>query len=148
MKITLLWIGKTKEPYIREGIKKYLTFLKSYTSITVIELKEEKGRLPVQVIKEREGQRILDKTHNYIVLDERAQLYSSLEFAEFIKKNSNLPLMFVIGGPFGLSDSVKNKARTRISLSPLTFTHEMTRLIFLEQLYRAFTIINNKSYHY
>ena|SRR3990172_5739135 len=148
MKITLLWIGKTKESYIREGIKKYLKLLKSYATVTIIELKEEKGRLPMAVIKEREGQRILDKAHNYVVLDEHAREFTSHEFAEFIEKNSTTSLEFVIGGHFGLSQEVLQKAYSGLALSRLTFTHEMTRLIFLEQIYRAFTIISNKTYHY
>jgi 23S rRNA (pseudouridine1915-N3)-methyltransferase len=148
MKITLYWVGKTKESFIAKGIEKYLKLLKSYATISVVEIKEEKGRLPVHVIKEREGRRLLDTVHNFIVLDEHASEYSSHEFADFINKNSHSHLKFVIGGAFGISYEVQKKACSGISLSRLTFTHEMARLIFLEQLYRAFTIIRNKTYHY
>jgi 23S rRNA (pseudouridine1915-N3)-methyltransferase len=148
MKITLCWVGKTKDTHIQEGIKKYLTFLKSYASVEIVEIKEEKGTLPVEEIKTREGQRILRQINDFILLDETGHEYTSREFAGFLKSFDSGTVRFVIGGCYGTSDAVHKKAKAMLSLSRLTLTHELSRLILLEQLYRAFTIIHNKKYHY
>jgi len=148
MKIILCWVGKTKDTHIQEGIKKYLTFLRPYASVEVVEIKEEKGTLPVEEIKAREGQRILRQVNDFILLDETGQQFSSVEFARFLKSFESGTVRFVIGGCYGTSDAVHKGAKAILSLSRLTLTHEISRLILLEQLYRAFTIIHNKKYHY
>ena len=148
MKIVLHWVGKTKDVFIRDGIRKYLGFLRPYASVDVIEIKEEKGSFPTQAVKEREGRRILRQVNDFILLDEGGHQYTSRGFAELLKSFEGSVLKFVIGGSFGVSEAVHREAKIILSLSNLTFTHEMSRLILLEQLYRAFTILHNKKYHY
>lgn len=147
MKISLIWVGKTKERSIREGIEKYVGLLHHYSAdIKVTELREEKGCDAGKTVQ-REGERILKLDVPYVLLDERGECMTSVEFADFLQKQRH-PIVFVIGGAFGVSDAVREKAIRRIALSKMTFTHEMARLIFLEQLYRAFTIIHHRGYHH
>jgi 23S rRNA (pseudouridine1915-N3)-methyltransferase len=148
MKITFYWVGKTKEAHIREGIKKYLAFLKPYVSVEVVVIKEEKGALPIEEIKAREGMRILQQVNDFILLDETGHEYTSREFAEFLKSFEGGTVKFVIGGCYGTSHAVHREAKAILSLSKLTLTHEISRFVLLEQLYRAFTILHNKKYHY
>lgn len=144
-KIRLFWPGKTKSEFIREGINEYLKFLKTDAVVEIIEFREGSGSR--QQVIEEESQRLLEKApENFILLDEKGENFSSLEFAQFIKGETCLN--FAIGGVFGLSAQAKEKARHKIALSRMTLTHEMSRLILLEQLYRAFAIIKGKKYHY
>ncbi len=147
MKIKVIWPGKTKEQFILEGVNKYLKLLRPYTDISVIELKEEKGRDNIQKMIEKEGERILKIGAPYTLLDERGAALASGEFAEYISGHTH-PVNFVLGGAYGVSDEVKKTAQNIISLSKMTFTHEMSRLFFIEQLYRAFTIIHKRGYHH
>lgn len=138
MYITILQIGKS-DPYILEGEKEYLKFLKPFAKIETITVNDES-----------QLQKHLKKDQFVIVLERAGKELSSEEFAEHIRKlkNQGQKLIFVIGGPFGLSRETLKKANLLLSFSRMTFTHQMIRLILLEQLYRAFTIISGKKYHY
>jgi 23S rRNA (pseudouridine1915-N3)-methyltransferase len=146
MKIKLMWPGKTKEKFILEGSKKYLNLLRPYADIRVIELKEEKGR-DVPTILRKEGERILKHQTQYALFDEQGENLTTNEFAGYLA-GCESSAAFVFGGAFGVSEEVKQTARKTIALSRMTFTHEMARLFFLEQLYRAFTIIHKRGYHH
>lgn len=146
MKIKVIWPGKTKEQFILEGLKKYLKLLRPYADISIIELKEEKGGDTGKMI-EKEGERILKMQIPYTLLDEKGEALTSREFAEYISEHNPL-VNFVLGGAYGVSAEVKKTAQNTISLSKMTFTHEMSRLFFLEQLYRTFTIIHKRGYHH
>ena len=146
MKIRLIWPGKTKEQFILEGLRKYLKLLRPYADINTIELKEEKGS-DVRKILEKEGERILKLQAPYTLLDEKGESLTSMEFAGYLAE-SRSSVNFVLGGAYGVSEEVKKKARDTISLSRMTFTHEMSRLFFLEQLFRSFTIMNKRGYHH
>jgi 23S rRNA (pseudouridine1915-N3)-methyltransferase len=146
MKIKLIWPGKTKEQFILEGINKYLKLSRPYADISIIEIKEEKGKDAMKTI-EKEGQRILKLQTPYALFDEKGETLTSKEFAEYIGAHQP-SVNFVIGGAYGVSEEVKKTAQGRISLSRMTLTHEMARLFMLEQLYRAFTIMHKKGYHH
>lgn len=143
--VRIVWVGRTKEPYLNEGINRYLKLLKPSSKVSIIEVREERGKgragsLPA------EGKRILRQTQSYILLDDRGKELTSEGFAAFLKDKESID--FVIGGPYGVSGEVREKARETIALSRMTFTHEMARLILLEQLYRASTIIKGREYHH
>jgi len=146
MKIRVIWPGKTKEQFILEGMKKYLTLLRSYADIHITELKEEKGS-DVRKIPEKEGERILKLQVPYTLFDEKGKTLTSKEFAGYIAEHQS-SMNFVLGGAYGVSEEVKKTAQNTISLSRMTFTHEMSRLFSLEQLYRAFTIMHKRGYHH
>jgi len=146
MKIKLVWVGKTKERFIDEGIKRYLNLLKPFGDVSVVEIKEEKGK-DIHRMVEKEGQRILKLPTPYILLDEKGKGYTSAEFAEFLSRRSSTPT-FVIGGAYGASESVRDAAECMVSLSKMTLTHEMARLLLVEQVYRAFTIMHKRGYHH
>ncbi|MEW6738485.1 MAG: 23S rRNA (pseudouridine(1915)-N(3))-methyltransferase RlmH [Nitrospirota bacterium] len=145
MKIRIFWVGKTKERYLIEGINHYLKLLRYMAQISIIEIKDEKGKIRDEALS-LEGRRVLKQTDSYILLDERGKEFSSKDFARYLNDKSSVD--FVMGGAFGVSDEVREKASDTIALSKMTLTHEMTRLVFLEQLYRAMTIIKGKNYHY
>jgi 23S rRNA (pseudouridine1915-N3)-methyltransferase len=146
MKIKVIWVGKTKELFIGEGIRKYSRLIKPYAELIIREIKEEKGKdIPKLVMKE--GERIVNMKIPYVLLDEGGRDLSSVKFAEYIDKRRPA-LNFVVGGPFGVSETVKETAQDRIALSKMTFTHEMARLFLLEQVYRALTIIHKRGYHH
>jgi 23S rRNA (pseudouridine1915-N3)-methyltransferase len=144
-KIKIVWVGKTKERYLAEGINKYLKFLMPMAQISIVEVKEEKGRQNKDALDE-EARKIMRQTRDYYILDERGREFSSVGFAQFLKDKDSID--FVIGGPFGVSAEVKEIAKGSIALSKMTLTHEMARLLFLEQLYRAYTILKGKEYHH
>lgn len=145
MKIRIFWVGKTKERYLIEGINHYLKFLRHMAQISIIEIKDEKGKTRDEAVS-MDGRRVLKQTDSYILLDERGKEFSSKDFARYLKDRGSID--FVMGGAFGVSDEVRGKASDTITLSKMTLTHEMTRLVFLEQLYRALTIIKGKEYHH
>ena len=158
MQITILQIGKTKHDFVQEAEAEYLKRLQAWAKVNVITLKEAStdsdSQSARQKAKDQEGERLIerlpDKTF-LIVLDEIGKQFTSPDFAKIIEKNRDFEganLTFVIGGPFGLSDTVRKRANLILSFSKLTFTHEMIRILLLEQIYRAFTIIFNKTYHY
>jgi len=146
MKIRVIWPGKTKEQFILEGLRKYLKLLRPYADINTIELKEEKGS-DVRKMLEKEGERILKLQVPYTLLDEKGEALTSIEFAAYLAGHQS-PINFILGGAYGVSEEVKKKAHKTLSLSRMTLTHEMSRLFFLEQLYRAFTIMHKKGYHH
>lgn len=156
MKITLISIGKTDEQYILEGIQKYLKRLKHYLAFSTVEIpdiKNVKNMSPV-LQKEKEGKTMLKyipKNAYVIILDEKGKEYGSLEFSDFISRkmlHGISHLCFLIGGPYGFSSEIRERARFSLSLSKLTFSHQMVRLFFVEQVYRAFTIIKGEPYHH
>ena len=156
MKIKLIVVGKTSAKYLLEGEKEYENRLKHYTKFEEIIIQDVKhsGKLSENELKIKEGQLILDKLENIdhvILLDDIGKSYSSIEFANFLqqKMNSGLKsLVFVVGGAFGLSDEVYLRANSKLSLSKMTFSHQMVRLIFKEQLYRGFSILRGEKYHH
>lgn len=155
MQITLIQTGKTRFSYLQEGISDYQSRLKHYINfeeITLPDIKNAKS-LSFAEIKKKEGEqllKIIDKSSFLILLDEKGKQSSSEEFAEFIRKsmNSGRDIVLVIGGAFGFSEEVYNRANDKISLSKMTFSHQLVRLIFAEQLYRAMTIIKGEPYHH
>lgn len=156
MKILLLVIGKTDEPYIETGLTKYINRIVHYAPFEVKVIADIKNRkaLSEEQQKKAEGSLILAQLAEndvIVLLDENGKQFTSRQFSQCIeRKMANLSrrIVFVIGGPYGFSDEVYAKADEKISLSPMTFSHQMVRLIFLEQLYRAFTIIKGESYHH
>lgn len=146
MKIRILWVGRTREGWAVEGISKYLKLLRPFVEVELVEIKEEKGKAPVSHIVEAEGRRIMEKATSYILLDERGTKLSSESLGHLLEDQSRME--FVLGGPWGVSEEVKNKAVRTVSLSDMTLTHEMARLLFLEQVYRGFTIITGRKYHH
>ena len=156
MKITLILIGKTTAQYLNEGVNLYEKRIKKYLNfdITIIpELKNTK-KLSVKEQKEKEGKLLLDKiskSDTLILSDEKGKEFSSVKFAGFIENkmiSATKSLVFVIGGPYGFSENVYKRANNKISLSKMTFSHQLVRVLFIEQLYRAFTIINGEPYHH
>ncbi|MGI4020158.1 MAG: 23S rRNA (pseudouridine(1915)-N(3))-methyltransferase RlmH [Janthinobacterium lividum] len=156
MKITLLSIGKTEESYLNEGINIYLKRLKHYIKLEITEIPELKNTkgLSQDQQKVKEAELILKKitsTDYVILLDERGLELSSLQFADLLNKRmlaSTQNLVFVIGGPYGFDNSIYQRANEKLSLSKLTFSHQMVRLFFAEQVYRAFTILKGEPYHH
>lgn len=156
MKITLVSVGKTDRGWVRDGMDIYLSRLEHYTRFALCEIPELKNvsALTRDEIKVREGELILRQVRNtdrVILLDEHGREYSSMEFAGMLEKHiscSGRDLVFVIGGAYGFSKAVYERADALISLSRMTFSHQMVRAIFLEQVYRAFTIIKGEPYHH
>ncbi|HLV41709.1 MAG TPA: 23S rRNA (pseudouridine(1915)-N(3))-methyltransferase RlmH [Brumimicrobium sp.] len=156
MKTKLIYVGKTGKPFLIEGEKEYTKRVKRYTSFETIELpdlKNSKKRSELE-IKTIEAEAILKKIkpNDYVVLlDEKGSEYSSVEFSEFIQKQFNSGaqgLVFVIGGPYGFSEEVYRRANDKLALSKLTFSHQMVRMFFIEQLYRGLTILKGEPYHH
>lgn len=155
MNITLLMIGNTSEAFVLDGYEVFMKRLKHYIKVKEVvipDVKERKHLSPEQ-IKEREAVVILEKlaSANYsVLLDERGTEFSSVEFSSFLQKSMNAgtrELFFVIGGAYGVAESVKQKVNITVSLSRMTFTHQFIRLLFAEQLYRAMTILKKEPYH-
>lgn len=155
MKIKLIAIGKTDEKYLQDGISKYLDRLKHYISFDLVVINDVKiGSKPNTLLqKEKEAELFFDKIqpNDYVVLlDENGKSFTSVAFAEYVQKrmNASTDVVFLIGGPFGFSDKIYQRANDKISLSKMTFSHQMIRLFFVEQVYRAFTIIKGEKYHH
>jgi 23S rRNA (pseudouridine1915-N3)-methyltransferase len=156
MKIALLQTGKTTEKHISEGVEIYSARIRKYCGFEIITLPDLKNtrNIPVKEQKEREGKKILQsigKDDFVVLLDERGKELSTKEFAEWIEKRSMVPgkrVVFVIGGPWGFSEEVNGMADFRLSLSKMTFPHQLVRLLFVEQVYRAFSIIKGEPYHH
>jgi 23S rRNA (pseudouridine1915-N3)-methyltransferase len=155
MKITLLVTGKTDQHFLKEGIDLYYRRLIHYCDFSVIEIPNMKKAKNIgkEQRKILEGEKILSKVNpekELHLFDEHGINYSSEEFAEFIEKkmlSGTKELIFVVGGPYGFSNEVYRKAVSRISLSRMTFSHQLARLLCIEQIYRAFTIIRGEPYH-
>lgn len=156
MKITLLVIGKTEADYLKKGIDEYVKRLKHYIpfSIQVIPALKNTKNLSEEQQKEKEGDLIfaqLKPTDSLVLLDENGKMFSSVKYANYIQKYmlaGTRNLVFVVGGPYGFSDTIYQKAIDKISLSPMTFSHQMVRLIFAEQIYRGMTILKGEPYHH
>ena len=156
MKITLLTVGKTDKDWVRQGMDIYISRLKHYIPFSVIEIPELKNvsALTKDQIKAREGELILKNikpTDDLILLDERGKEYTSVELAKVIQDKisyAGKDMVYVIGGAYGFSEAVYQRANSKISLSRMTFSHQMVRAIFVEQIYRAFTIMRGEPYHH
>ncbi|HSA78351.1 MAG TPA: 23S rRNA (pseudouridine(1915)-N(3))-methyltransferase RlmH [Nitrospirota bacterium] len=156
MKLRIICMGKTRERFIQEGIQKYLRYLKPYTGIEILELKEEriKDLKEAPIVRKKEAEKIfksLPEGTFLATLDERGEEFTSHEFAGFlnaIMESGTKEIVFVIGGAMGLDEKVTVRANKVIAMSRWTLTHEMARLVLLEQIYRAFTIIKGKTYHH
>jgi len=156
MKIQLLAVGKTTTPYIMAGIDNYVSRLKHYIPFEIRIVADMKNTrcLTEKQQCQAEGELIMDavRSGDYVVLlDERGKEFSSREFAVFMEhRMSTLSrnLVFVVGGPYGFSKDVYDRADYKISLSRMTFSHEMVRLFFVEQIYRAMTILRGEPYHH
>ena len=155
MKIELWYIGKTSFAYLKEGeelyekrLKRYLPFQKTM----IADVKNAKN-MDANLLKTKEGNAVLEKIKSddyFILLDENGRHYSSVDFAEFLEKkmqDTHKRIIFLIGGAFGFSEAVYQRANLKISLSKMTFSHQMIRIFALEQIYRAMTILKNEPYH-
>ena len=156
MQITLLTIGKTDDKRLQGLTDDYVKRLGHYIKFELViipDIKNSKNLSETQQ-KQKEGELILNRlqtSDNVILLDEKGRQYSSLEFSEVLQKQLNSGvkrIVFAIGGPYGFSEEVYQRANTKISLSKMTFSHQMVRLFFVEQLYRGFTILRNEPYHH
>ena len=155
VKLILLTVGKTDVSWVREGLQLYVGRLQHYVKFDLREIPELKGTsaLSEEQIRQKEGAMILKEAGNaeIILLDERGNQYRSLGFASWLQDRLNRggrDICFVIGGAYGFSREVYEKASGKVSLSKMTFSHQMVRTIFAEQLYRAFTIIKGEPYHH
>ena len=155
MKLSLLCIGKLSASWLQEGANDYSHRISRYLPANIDELKEcklgKKG--DHRKIIQQEGEQLLARVPQgayTVALDEKGKLFSSEDFADFLNRNmlnSTPELTFIIGGPYGLSSEIKDKANLKMSLTPMTLTHQMARLILLEQIYRGMTILRNEPYH-
>ncbi|MCC6250919.1 MAG: 23S rRNA (pseudouridine(1915)-N(3))-methyltransferase RlmH [Bacteroidia bacterium] len=156
MKIILLQIGKTTENYLLEGINKYTKRINHYSNFEIITINPGKtnSQNNIQQIKKQDSDLLISKIENndfVVLLDEQGKELSSVNFAAYLENHllkSTKRLVFVIGGAYGFSDELYKRADYTLSLSKLTFSHQMVRLFFVEQIYRAFTIIKGESYHH
>ena len=156
MKIVLFVVGKTKEKYLLEGIYKYQRRIMNYINFEIYEIPNIKNTKNISNsdLMKKEGDLILNKIKNsdyLILLDEKEKMFSSSSFAKKTQSwmlSGKKKIVFVIGGAYGFSEDIYNRANEKISLSRLTFSHQMVRLFFVEQLYRGYTILNNEPYHH
>ena len=149
--IKIITVGQIKEKYLKEAIEEYLKRIKRYTNIEIIEVKDEglvEEEKAIKIESEKIEKYINDKDY-IITLEIEGKEYTSLEFAEKLRtiqiENSNIT--FVIGGSYGLSETIKSKSKLHLSFSKMTFPHQLFRVILLEQIYRSYKINNNESYH-
>ena len=158
MRIRLIAVGKIKDQYLQLGIQEYIKKISRFADVEILEVKDqpiynEKSKEEIEMAKRKEGEAILKltKESDYLInLDLNKKEMKSEEFARFLDAKSQYSgsyLTFIIGGSYGLSDELKKRANDAISLSKMTFLHGMTRLIILEQIYRAYKILNNEVYH-
>lgn len=156
MKIELAVIGKTSIGYLKQGIDEYIKRLKHYVPFEIKYIDDIKNTKNISEDQQKrtEGAKILsllDKSDFAVLLDEHGKEYTSMQYSSYIQKrmlSGVKKVVFVIGGPYGFSQEVYDRANDKISFSKMTFNHEMIRLIFTEQLYRAYTIINHEPYHH
>jgi 23S rRNA (pseudouridine1915-N3)-methyltransferase len=156
MKILLLVIGKTDEKYLIEGMDKYRNRLKHYIGFDYEEIPDIKNRKSLSEAqqKKQEGDLILTKINagdKLVLLDDKGKDYSSISFSKHLQQQMNSGikrLVFVVGGPYGFDASVYAKSQGKLSLSKMTFSHQMIRLFMVEQVYRAMTILKNEPYHH
>jgi 23S rRNA (pseudouridine1915-N3)-methyltransferase len=156
MTVKLIYIGNTGKSFLVEGEKEYVKRLKRYMKFEIIEIPDIKNakKMSPQEVKNKEGIQILSKIKDddrFFLLDEKGSEYNSINFSKFIQKQFNIGgqgIVFVIGGPYGFSEEVYQRATGKLSLSKLTFSHQMIRMFFVEQLYRAMTILKGEPYHH
>lgn len=156
MKILLLVIGKTDEDYLITGIKKYVGRLGHYVSFEMKEIPDIRNRKTLSEDQQKKAESFLllqqlQPGDHVVLLDENGTSYTSVAFAENLEKlmaSGAKRIVFVIGGPYGFAQEVYDKANAKMALSAMTFSHQMIRLIFVEQLYRAFTILKGEPYHH
>ena len=156
MKITFYQIGKTTEAYIQAGENEFIKRIKRYNSFdtNVLPVPKNASKYSFSEQKQLEGEKILKvlaPTDFVVLLDEGGREFTSRKFSSFIEQRMNAAtrnLVFIVGGAYGFSDDVYKRANQKISLSKMTFPHQLVRVIFLEQLYRAFTIMRNEPYHH
>ena len=156
MKILLLVIGKTDEDYLNTGIKKYVGRLGHYVSFELKEIPDIRNRKTLSEDQQKKAESFLllqqlQPGDHVVLLDENGSQYSSVAFSENLEKlmaSGAKRLVFIVGGPYGFAQEVYDKANAKMSLSAMTFSHQMVRLIFVEQLYRAFTILKGEPYHH
>ncbi|MBQ9548372.1 MAG: 23S rRNA (pseudouridine(1915)-N(3))-methyltransferase RlmH [Bacteroidales bacterium] len=156
MRITMLTVGKTDVPWVKEGLDLYVSRLGHYAPFCLLELPALKNvsSLSEKQIKEKEGALILGAlapSDELVLLDERGRALRSLDFARSLQERlsrGGRDLVFAVGGAYGFSQAVYDRADALLSLSPMTFSHQMVRTIFAEQLYRAFTILKGEPYHH
>ena len=156
MKITLVAVGKTEDKYLIEGIEKYLGRLKHYINFSFVIIPDVKNtkHLSEAQQKSKEAELIskqINPGDTVLLLDEKGKKYSSVSFADYLNKQmigSVQHLVFIIGGPYGFDETTYKRSNGSLSLSDMTFSHQMVRLFFVEQLYRAFTILKNEPYHH
>ena len=156
MKIELAVIGKTSIGYLKQGIEEYIKRLKHYVPFEIKYIDDIKNTKNISEDQQKrtEGAKILsllDKSDFVVLLDEHGKEYTSMQYSSYIQKrmlSGTKKVVFVIGGPYGFSQEVYDRANDKISFSKMTFNHAMIRLIVTEQLYRAYTIINHEPYHH
>lgn len=156
MKVMLMAVGRTQSPLMRQGIDIYLDRLRHYLPVEVKIIEDVKASKAVSrnCQKEQEGSAILRSllpSDRVILLDENGKEHTSREFSEMMERQMNSGvkrLVFIVGGPFGFSQDVYSRADGKLSLSRMTFNHEMVRMFFTEQLYRAMTILRGENYHH
>lgn len=156
MKIKLLAIGKTDHKQLQQLIDEYQNRLKHYVKFELEIIPDIKNvkNLSEQQQKDKEGELLLGKlqpTDQLVLLDDKGKQFTSIEFSEYLQKKMNSgikQLVLVIGGPYGFSEEVYKKASGKLSLSKMTFSHQMIRLFIVEQIYRGFTILRNEPYHH
>ena len=156
MKISLLVVGKTVHSYLNQGIEEYTKRISRYCPFSIQYIADAKTTksLSQEQQKQLEGDNIaaaLDKSDYVVLLDEHGKEFSSVDFSTYIeRKMQSVPkrLVFIIGGPYGFSKEIYGRANEKISLSKMTFPHDLIRLVFTEQLYRAFSIIHHEPYHH
>lgn len=156
MKIVLLTIGKTSEKYLIEGIARYQKRLKHYTQFEMLEisnLKNAKNFSNAELMK-KEGELMMKQLQNsdhLVLLDDKGKNFTSIKFAQKLQSwmlSGKKRLVFVVGGAYGFSEDVYARGNEILSLSKMTFSHQMVRLFFVEQIYRGYTILNNEPYHH
>jgi len=156
MKIVLLTIGKTSEKYLIEGIAQYQKRLKHYTQFEMLEisnLKNAKNFSNAELMK-KEGELMMKKlqySDHLVLLDDKGKNFTSIKFAQKLQSwmlSGKKRLVFVVGGAYGFSEDVYARGNETLSLSKMTFSHQMARLFFVEQIYRGYTILNNEPYHH
>lgn len=156
MKIVLLCVGKTSKKFLIAGENEYVKRLKRYVKFEMIELPSVKAskNLSEDEVKQKEARLIQQKLNSndtVILLDEKGKNFNSVEFAEDLQKKFNRGgqrIVFIVGGPYGFSNEIIQKSDEKIALSKMTFSHQMVRLFFIEQIYRAMTILKGEPYHH
>lgn len=154
MKIRILCVGKIKDKFLRDALDEYKKRLQAFCDLEIIEIRDEKVTPSVhsESVVQRESERLLSKMTGgyFIALDPRGEMMSSEKFAgklDSLMNTGKVPINFVIGGSHGLSEELLKRCDMRLSFSPMTFPHQLFRVMLTEQIYRAFTIINHQTYH-